>query len=450
MERLLVANRGEIACRIIRAAETLGIPTVAVYSEADKDLPHVMLADEAIHIGPASARESYLDAGRLLEVAKSTNCTLVHPGYGFLSENAGFAKRCAEAGLTFVGPAAEHIDLMGDKQNARDAAIAAGVPVLPGTGRLTEDTDAIVALGDEVGFPLLVKAVAGGGGHGMQRVESRDKLLGIVERTRNFAGRVFGDDGVYLERCLTHARHVEVQIFGFGEFGAVHLFERDCSLQRRHQKVIEEAPAPGLSGAARARMTGAAVSLAKSIGYMGAGTVEYLYDPKTEEFYFLEMNTRIQVEHPVTEAITGLDLVAAQLRLAMAPNDPPFLVQEEISCSGASFEARVYAENPAKKFMPSPGLIETMTLPDLPGIRYDWGYQSGNEVSVHYDPMIMKVIAHGADREQARQRLIAALKGMEIGGLITNCSFLADLLQREEVAKASFDTGSIEQMLLSA
>lgn len=446
MDKLLVANRGEIACRIIRAARTLGIPSVAVYSEADADLPHVALADEACVIGPAPARQSYLDAGKLIETALRTGCTLVHPGYGFLSENAEFAARCVAAGLVFVGPSADHIELMGDKQNARTAAIAAGVPVLPGTERLCTDRHTIAAQAERVGFPLLVKAVAGGGGHGMQRVESRDKLLDTVERTRSFAGRVFGDDGVYLERCLTRARHVEVQVFGFGPHGAVHLFERDCSLQRRHQKVIEEAPAPGLSDAARSGMTDAAVSLSRSIGYRGAGTVEYLYDPGTGEFFFLEMNTRIQVEHPVTEAVTGVDLVAAQLQLALSPDAPPILDQRDIGCSGASIEARIYAENPEKNFMPSPGTLDRLSLPDMPGVRYDAGYRSGNEVSVHYDPMILKVIAHGGTRDEARHRLIAALTSMETGGLVTNRAYLTDLLKRDDVVRAEYDTGTIERM----
>lgn len=445
MHRLLVANRGEIACRIIRAAHAVGIPAVAVHSEADADLPHVAMADQAICLGPAPARQSYLDVDRLLAAAAETGCTMVHPGYGFLSENAGFARACAAAGLIFVGPVADHIELMGDKQNARDAAIAAGVPVLPGTGRLGEDEGEILAAGGRIGYPLLVKAVAGGGGHGMQRVETEAKLLATVARTRDFAARVFGDGGLYLERCLTRARHVEVQVFGFGAQGAVHLFERDCSLQRRHQKVIEEAPAPGLSAKVRAAMTEAAVSLARSINYSGAGTIEYLYDPETEGFYFLEMNTRIQVEHPVTEEITGVDLVAAQLRLAMAPETPLMLTQDDIRSTGAAMEARVYAENPDKRFLPSPGRIEGLHLPEMPGVRYEAGYVAGNEVTVHYDPLMLKIIAKGSDREEARTRLIAALGAMTIAGLTTNVNFLVSLLERADVVACDFDTGTIER-----
>ena len=445
MHRLLVANRGEIACRIIRAAHAVGIPAVAVHSEADANLPHVAMAEQSFCLGPAPARQSYLDFDRLLEAAAGTGCTMVHPGYGFLSENANFARACEVAGLIFVGPAADHIELMGDKQNARDAAIAAGVPVLPGTGRLMEDEEGILAAGRGIGYPLLVKAVAGGGGHGMQRVDSEAKLLATVARTRDFAARVFGDGGLYLERCLTRARHVEVQVFGFGTQGAVHLFERDCSLQRRHQKVIEEAPAPGLPDKVRSAMTGAAVNLASSIGYVGAGTIEYLYDPNTEEFYFLEMNTRIQVEHPVTEAITGVDLVAAQLRLAMAPDAAPLLVQADIRAAGAAMEARVYAENPDKRFLPSPGSIRGLHLSELAGIRYDAGYVAGNEVTVHYDPLVLKVIAQGRDREEARSRLIAALAEMELDGITTNRAFLVTLLERQDVAACDFDTGTIER-----
>lgn len=444
MNRLLIANRGEIACRIIKAAKSTGLPTVAVFSEADRDLPHAAMADMAVYVGPANAQESYLNTENIIKAAIENGCTMVHPGYGFLSENAAFAQRCADAGLIFVGPAADHIDLMGDKQNARDAAIAAGVPVLPGTGRLPQTDDDIVSASKGIGYPMLVKAVAGGGGHGMQRIDSADKLLSVVKRIRDFAARVFGDAGVYLERCLTSAHHVEVQVFGFGTQGAVHLFERDCSLQRRHQKVIEEAPAPNVSDEARNRMTKAALSLANSIGYAGAGTVEYLYDPTTEKFFFLEMNTRIQVEHPVTETITGVDLVALQLTFAMSPDAAPLLRQHDIECSGAAIEARIYAENPEKRFLPSPGMIEQMVLPEMPRVRYDTGYINGNEVTIHYDPMIMKVIAQGETREDARKNLIAALRSMKIAGLTTNIPFLIGLLENDSFKNASFDINTID------
>jgi len=449
MNRVLIANRGEIACRIIRAAKAVGVETVAIYSEADVDLPHVALADQAVLVGPANARKSYLDMDKLLSVATETGCTMVHPGYGFMSENAEFARRVQAEGLAFVGPAPDHIELMGDKQNARAAAIEAGVPVLPGTQRLTGDETTWTAEARRIGYPLLVKAVAGGGGHGMKLIESEEKLLPVIQQTSEFAARIFGDGGVYLERCLQEARHVEVQVFGFGSSGAVHLFERDCSLQRRHQKVIEEAPAPGLTETVRAEMTEAALRLVRSIGYVGAGTVEYLYDPTTEEFYFLEMNTRIQVEHPVSEMITGIDLVAWQLRCAMADEPVVLAQQSDIAINGAAVEARVYAENPAKKFLPVPGEIKRLTLPDLPGVRWETGYRSGNSVTVHYDPLILKVIAHGSDRKDALQRLSHALRTMEIEAKGSNLSFLLDLLETPEVQAGKIDTGMIERNIVA-
>jgi len=449
MHRVLIANRGEIACRIIRAAKAVGVETVAIYSEADADLPHVALADKAVLVGPANARQSYLDMDKLLSVAAETGCTMVHPGYGFMSENAEFARRVQAEGLAFVGPAPDHIELMGDKQNARAAAIEAGVPVLPGTQRLTDDETLWTAEARRIGFPLLVKAVAGGGGHGMKLIESEEKLLPVIQQTSEFAARIFGDGGVYLERCLQEARHVEVQVFGFGAAGAVHLFERDCSLQRRHQKVIEEAPAPGLTEVVRAEMTEAALRLVRSIGYVGAGTVEYLYDPATQEFYFLEMNTRIQVEHPVSEMITGIDLVAWQLRCAMAEEPVVLARQEDIAITGAAVEARLYAENPAKKFLPVPGEITRLTLPDLPGVRWETGYRSGNSVTVHYDPLILKVIAHGSDRKEALQRLSHALRSMEIEAKGTNLGFLLDLLDNPDVQNGKIDTGMIERSVVA-
>tara|TARA_R110002110_G_scaffold78469_1_gene205763 strand:- start:657 stop:2006 length:1350 start_codon:yes stop_codon:yes gene_type:complete len=449
MNRVLIANRGEIACRIIRAAKTVGVETVAIYSEADVDLPHVALADQAVLVGPANARQSYLDMDKLLSVASETGCTMVHPGYGFMSENAEFARRVQAEGLAFVGPAPDHIELMGDKQNARAAAIEAGVPVLPGTQRLTADETTWSVEARRIGYPLLVKAVAGGGGHGMKLIESEEKLLPVIQQTSEFAARIFGDGGVYLERCLQEARHIEVQVFGFGSSGAVHLFERDCSLQRRHQKVIEEAPAPGLTETVRAEMTEAALRLVRSIGYVGAGTVEYLYDPATEEFYFLEMNTRIQVEHPVSEMITGIDLVAWQLRCAMADERVVLAQQSDIAINGAAVEARVYAENPAKKFLPVPGEIKRLILPDLPGVRWETGYRSGNSVTVHYDPLILKVIAHGSDRKDALQRLSHALRTMEIEAKGSNLSFLLDLLETPEVQAGKIDTGMIERNIVA-
>ncbi|MDN2566719.1 acetyl-CoA carboxylase biotin carboxylase subunit [Aquibium sp. A9E412] len=443
--KLLAANRGEIACRVLAAARSLGLPTVAVHSDADAGLPHVDMADEAVRIGPAPARESYLDGAAIIEAALATGSTLVHPGYGFLSENAAFAEACAQAGLAFVGPAPEHIRLMGDKESARACAIAAGVPVLPGTERLPGDPQAVLEAGRAVGYPLLVKAVAGGGGHGMQRVDDEDRLLAAVERTRGFAARIFHDDGVYLERFLVRARHVEVQVFGFGAAGAVHLFERDCSLQRRHQKVVEEAPAPGLSAQTRARMTAVSTDLAAAIGYRGAGTVEYLFDPDSQAFYFLEMNTRIQVEHPVTEMVTGVDLVSAQIRQAMGEDLSAALAQPGIALTGASVEARLYAENPDKRFLPSPGPLASFVLPAMPGVRVDAGYREGNEIGTHYDPLIAKLIAHADTREQALDRLVAALRATQIAGIVTNRDYLVRLLDSRSVRQARAHTRTIEE-----
>ena len=442
---LLVANRGEIALRVIRAARALGLGTVSVHSEADADLPHVRAADQSLCIGPARAQDSYLSIPVILDAARETGAALIHPGYGFLSENAGFAQAVREAGLVFVGPDPAHIRLMGDKHNARAAAIAAGVPVLPGTARLPDDPALWPALADGVGFPLLVKAVAGGGGHGMRAVEDAAGVVGAIGQVRQVAARAFGDDGAYLERFLPRARHIEVQVFGFGDGRAVHLFERDCTLQRRHQKVIEEAPAPDLPDPVRAAMAGSAVRLAASIGYAGAGTVEYLFDPATLEFFFLEMNTRIQVEHPVTEMITGIDLVAAQIRLAMGQDVAADLAQDRLAISGHAIEARIYAENPDKRFLPSPGPLDSLVLPQGEGLRVECGYVQGNEVTPFYDPLVMKLIAHGADRAQAVARLIGALDRLQIQGIRTNAPFLRGLLRDTRFETVQHDTRMLDR-----
>lgn len=442
---LLVANRGEIALRVIRAARALGLGTVSVHSEADADLPHVRAADRSLCIGPARAQDSYLNIAAIVAAAYQTGATLIHPGYGFLSENAGFAEAVRAAGLVFVGPDPAHIRLMGDKHNARAAALAAGVPVLPGTGRLPDDPALWPALADGVGFPLLVKAVAGGGGHGMRAVEGPGALVAVVSQVRQVAGRAFGDDGAYLERFLPRARHVEVQVFGHGDGRAVHLFERDCTLQRRHQKVVEEAPAPGLPDPVRAAMAEAAVRLAGSIGYAGAGTVEYLFDPATEAFFFLEMNTRIQVEHPVTEMVTGTDLVAAQIRLALGQDMAADLAQHRLAITGHAVEARIYAENPEKRFLPSPGLLHRLDLPEGEGLRIECGYEQGNTVTPFYDPMVLKLIAHGAERTQAIARLIDALDRLQIEGIRTNAGFVAGLLADARFATLQHDTRMLDR-----
>jgi acetyl/propionyl-CoA carboxylase alpha subunit len=441
---LLVANRGEIACRVIRAAQTLGIRTVAVYSDVDLDLPHVSLADEAIRIGPAKPSESYLNGAALLDAAQRTGATLLHPGYGFLSENPDFAAACADRQVRFVGPSPAVMRMMGDKENARVAAMRAGVPVLPGSGKLdVTDARAVSAQGEAVGYPLLVKATAGGGGIGMRLVASAEALGAAVQSTSSMAQSAFGDGSVYLERFVETARHIEMQVFGFGDGSAVHLFERDCSLQRRHQKVIEESPAPGIDSSVRASMASAAVKLAATCNYQGAGTIEFLYDTHDGSFYFLEMNTRIQVEHPVTEMITGVDLVAAQIRLAMGQTLVEELAQSRISRHGHAIEARIYAEKPAKNFIPSPGPLTVMQVPQMQGVRFETGYREGNRVTPFYDPLVMKVIAHAADRTAAIAKLAQALAATRIEGIGTNLDYLQTVLRFEE-----FVAGRVHTKLL--
>ena len=443
---LLVANRGEIACRVLRSAHALSLRTIAVYSQADRELPHVQMADEAVEIGPARPAESYLNMRAVLDAAKTHGATLIHPGYGFLSENPAFASACAQASIEFVGPSAEVIRLMGDNDQARRAAASAGVPVLPGSGKLSPADEAgILAAGEKTGFPLLVKAAAGGGGIGMRTVSSPDELVSAVAATSGLAQKAFGDASVYLERFVERARHVEIQLFGFGDGRAVHLFDRDCSLQRRHQKVIEEARAPIIRDAVRQRIAQAAVQLARACKYQGAGTVEFLYDSKSEAFFFLEMNTRIQVEHPVTEMITGIDLVAAQLRLAMGERLHEELAQEQIKPCGHAIEARIYAENPAKNFQPSPGPLSVMRIPSGEGMRVDTGYAEGNRVTPFYDPMVMKIIAHADDRDQAISRLDDALAQVRIEGIAHNTDYLRSVLAHPAFKAGELHTGFLGQ-----
>lgn len=443
-KKLLIANRGEIACRITRAARTVGLGVVAVYSEADAESPHVEQADEAICLGPAAAVQSYLRADAIIEAARSTGATLLHPGYGFLAENADFARKCGEAGIRFVGPSPEVIAAMGDKEQARRMAVAAGLPVSRGTWRLDGSEEKIVREGERVGYPLLVKAAAGGGGIGMRRVDAASGLLEAVETTRSLAKRAFGNGAVYLEHFVERARHIEVQVFGFGDGRAIHLFDRECSIQRRHQKVIEEALSPTLTSERRAAICEVAAKLAASCGYLGAGTVEFLYDDATENYFFLEMNTRIQVEHPVTEMVTGVDLVAAQLRQALGEDLASELAQARIVSSGAAIEARIYAERPAKNFIPSPGLITTLRMHEMAAVRIDTGYREGMKMTPFYDPMLMKVIAHGATRDEAIARLDAALDGLVIEGIETNKAFLRAIL-----AHPDFRAGRVHTTWLS-
>ena len=440
-DSLLIANRGEIACRIIRSARRLGVRTIAVYSAADRGALHASLADEAVQIGPAEARHSYLDAERILEAARETRAAAIHPGYGFLSENASFARACHEAGVVFVGPPAEAIERMGSKSEARQLMAAAGVPVLPGYDGEDQSDGVLEAEALRLGFPLLVKPTAGGGGKGMRIVRTRGELGEALAAARREALKAFGDPRLLLERFVEKGRHVEIQVFADTRGGALHLFERDCSLQRRHQKVIEEAPAPGISADTRAAMGEAAVAAARAVGYASAGTVEFLYDGRG--FYFLEMNTRLQVEHPATEMITGLDLVEWQLRVA--DGEPLPLRQEQVVQRGHAVEARLYAEDPERGFLPSTGRIERLRLPtDREHVRVDTGIREGDEVSIHYDPMLAKVIAWGSDRLEAMDRLRAALEHTDVDGLRTNTRFLWEILGDAAVRAGDVSTRLLE------
>ena len=445
MKRILVANRGEIACRVIRAAQKLGLEAVAVYSDADAKAMHVEMADAAVHIGPPPAAESYLQQGAILAAAQESGADAIHPGYGFMAENADFARAVMDAGLIWIGPRPETIEAMGDKQRARDLAQKAGVPVAQGSDRLLPGAlDGLEEMAEAVGYPLLVKAAAGGGGIGMRRVDGPDKLRKTVESTQSTAERSFGDGSVYLERFIPKARHIEIQVFGFGDGRAVHLFERDCSLQRRFQKIIEESPAPEFPREAVAGMAESARALAASQDYTGAGTVEFVADAETGEYFFLEMNTRIQVEHPVTEMVTGCDLVGMQLRLAAG--EQFFDTLASVGQNGVAMECRLYAENPAKNFFPSPGTLETFELPeDLPGIRVDAGVRAGDAITPFYDPMIAKIIAWGEDRSTAIDRLRGALEATRVEGLATNREFLIAVLKDPDFNSGAVWTGFVEE-----
>ncbi len=442
-DSLLIANRGEIACRIIRSARQLGLRTIAVYSDADRNARHVALADEAWHIGPAPAAQSYLRADNLLEVAKKSGAEAIHPGYGFLAENADFAAACAAAGLVFVGPPVEAIQAMGSKSAAKKIMQQAKVPLVPGYHGDAQDLETLRKAAEDTGFPLLVKASAGGGGKGMRVVRTPDELDAAIEGAKREAASSFGNDHLLLERYLEKPRHVEIQVFADTQDNILHLFERDCSVQRRHQKVLEEAPAPGLSDTLRQTMGAAAITAARAIGYVGAGTVEFLLDTDGS-FYFMEMNTRLQVEHPVTEMITGQDLVDWQLQVASGQPLP--CRQEELAINGHAIEARIYAEDPQREFLPSIGLLQHLHFPtENARLRIDTGVRQGDEVSIHYDPMIAKLIVWAEDRPAALRHLRRALEQVEVVGVATNVSFLAAVAGQREFAAGNFDTGFIEQ-----
>jgi 3-methylcrotonyl-CoA carboxylase alpha subunit len=441
--KILVANRGEIACRVMRTARRLGIRTVAVHSDADANARHVRLADEAVLIGPAPARESYLVAERILEAARATGAQAIHPGYGFLAENADFAEACARAGIVFVGPPAAAIRAMGSKSAAKTLMERADVPLTPGYHGENQDPVFLAHEARRIGFPVLVKASAGGGGKGMRRVDLAADFDDALAACRREALQAFGDDRVLLERYVLRPRHVEIQVFGDAHGGCVHLFERDCSVQRRHQKVLEEAPAPGMTPERRAAMGAAAVEAAKAVGYVGAGTVEFIVDP-SGGFYFMEMNTRLQVEHPVTEMITGLDLVEWQLRVAAGERLP--LRQEQLQIDGHALEARIYAEDPEKGFLPSTGRIVHLATPETSyHVRLDAGVEEGDEIGPHYDPMIAKLVVWDATRDRALARMRAALAQVRIVGVANNVEFLARLVASPAFASADLDTGLIER-----
>ena len=443
IKRLLIANRGEIACRIIRTAHAMGIKTIAVYSEADAKAMHVRMADTARCIGPASAAQSYLVIDRIIEAGKAEGADAVHPGYGFLSERAAFAEACTEAGLIFVGPSPEAIRAMGDKARAKALMGAAGVPLTPGYHGEDQNDDVLRLEAQKIGYPLLVKASAGGGGRGMRVVDNEADLMPSIEAARREATAAFGDGALLLERYLGRPRHVEVQIMADSHGNVLHMHERDCSIQRRHQKVIEEAPAPNLSPETRQQLTEAAVAAAKAINYVGAGTCEFLVDQDGSP-YFIEMNTRIQVEHPVTEMITGLDLIELQLRVASGEKLP--LSQDEVPCRGSAIEARIYAEDPDRGFLPQTGTLTAFSVPNNPGrVRVDTGVATGDAITVNYDPMIAKVIAWGETRDLAAIQLTEALSKTELSGVSTNIDFLAKTLRHPSFRQADLDTHFIER-----
>ncbi len=441
---LLIANRGEIACRVIRTAKAMGLRTVAVYSEADRDAMHVAMADEAVLLGPARARDSYLNIERVIDAARQSGAEAVHPGYGFLSENAEFAQACADAGLVFVGPTAAMMTAMGSKSGSKMLMEKAGVPLVPGYHGDAQDEATLAKAADKIGFPVLIKASAGGGGRGMRIVSSAGELAAAITSARREAKAAFGDDRLLIEKFVENPRHIEVQIIGDSHGNLLSLFERECTLQRRHQKVVEEAPSPTLNPAQREAVCAAARKAAGAVNYVGAGTIEFVSDGK--DVFFIEMNTRLQVEHPVTELITGIDLVEWQLRVAFGEKLP--LNQDQIKFNGHAIEARVYAENPHKNFMPSVGRIGTWRTPDRSnGLRIDAGYREGDAVSPHYDAMLAKVIAWAPTRDAAIERLNRGLEETDVRGIVTNIPFLSALLTHPNMRANAIDTGFIEREL---
>ena len=442
-KRVLIANRGEIAVRIIRACREMGIESVAVFSDVDRKALHVRKADYAYHIGPATASESYLNVAKILDVATRSGAEAIHPGYGFLSENAGFARACRDAGIKFIGPSPESMDMMGSKTRARQHMKRAGVPFVPGSERGL-DLDAAERLAEQIGYPVMLKAAAGGGGKGMRMVSSAEELHSAYENARSEAQRAFGDNEVYIEKFIVNPRHIEMQIFGDEHGNVVYLGERECSVQRRHQKVLEESPSPIVDEEMRRRMGEIAVRVGKAANYYNAGTVEFLVD-QDRNFFFLEMNTRLQVEHPVTEFVTGLDLVHLQMHIATGEKLP--FGQDDISLRGHAIECRIYAEDPDNNFFPSPGQITRLISPSGPGIRRDSGMYEGWTVPLDYDPLLAKLIGYGETREQAIHRLLRALYEYFVGGIKTNTSLFRRILKDPDFQAGNIDTGFLDRLL---
>ena len=442
--KVLIANRGEIAVRIIRACREMGYPTVAVYSEPDRAAMHVVYADQAMPVGPAPSRESYLRIDRILDAAKKSGAEAVHPGYGFLAENADFARACRDAGLLFIGPSPESIEAMGSKTEARSRMKAAGVPVVPGLVDPVKSFDEIAAFAKEAGFPIMIKAAAGGGGKGMRRIDREEDLFPSFERVTSEAESFFGDGSVYAEKFIESPRHIEVQVVGDQHGTIVHVGERECTLQRRHQKVVEECPSPVVDDALRERLGAMAVKAAAAVNYYSTGTIECLMGPD-KQFYFLEMNTRLQVEHPVTEMVWGVDLVKEQLRIARG--EKLSFSQKDLRRLGHAIECRIYAEDPARKFAPSPGLIRYINLPQGPGVRNDQGVYAGYTVPVFYDPMLSKLIVHGENREEAIARMRRALAEYRVEGIMTTIPFFTFIMNDPEFQAGMFDTGYIDRIL---
>jgi len=442
-KKILIANRGEIACRVIRACREMGIGTVAVYSDADSDALHVRMADEAYHIGPSPSAASYLRGEKIIDAAKRSNAEAIHPGYGFLSENAAFVREVSDAGITFIGPPPAAMEAMGGKISARKIAIEAAVPVVPGTTEPIKSFEDAKETAATFGYPVMLKASAGGGGKGMRLVADETELRSALDAAQSEALASFGDDAVYIEKAIVRPRHIEIQVFSDKHGNHVHLGERECSIQRRHQKVIEECPSPINSAELRAEMGACAVKVAKAVNYVGAGTVEFLVSDVDRSFYFLEMNTRLQVEHPVTELATGIDLVREQIRVALG--EPLSFSQEDVSWKGHAIECRVYAEDPANNFLPSPGRITRLRIPNGPGVRDDGGVYEGAEVSIYYDPMISKLAVVGRDRDEAIGRMRRALQEYDVAGIRTTLPFFREVMDDVEFVEGKLDTGFISR-----